>query len=132
METYFCNFCRHIFEANLDQQTMHVVDGVQPMGWRWQGWRWQPIYHSPNDITLTLWVVGLALVICPAGIVALGAYLFPPLEGTHQGNWPVVWALATGLVHTMMVGWLIAEHYQFPLYVLLKIRLRRLVEGLPG
>ncbi len=132
MDAYACNFCRHIFEANLDQQTVHVVDGVQPMGWRWQGWRWQPIYQSPNDITLTLWVVGLALVVFPAGLVALGGYLFPPLENTTQINWSLIWALATLLVHSAMVGWLIAEHYQFPPYVLAKIRLQRLLERLPS
>jgi hypothetical protein len=77
-------------------------------------------------------VVGLALVVCPAGIVALGGYLFPPLEDTTQVNWSLVWALATLLVHSVMVGWLIAEHYQFPPYVLAKIRLRRFLERLPG
>jgi hypothetical protein len=132
MDAYACNFCRHILEANLDQQTVHIVDGVQPMGWRWQGWRWQPIYQTPSDITLTLWVVGLALMVFPAGIVALGGYLFPPREGTTQVNWSLVWATATLLVHSVMVGWLIVEHYQFPPYVLAKIRLRRWLERLPG
>ena len=46
------------------------------MGWRWLGWRWQPLYQSSADVTITLWVVGIALMILPAGIVALGAYLF--------------------------------------------------------
>ncbi|MFZ4675399.1 MAG: hypothetical protein ACOYM4_06830, partial [Nodosilinea sp.] len=44
MDAYACSFCRHIFAVNLDQQTVHVVDKVQSMGWRWQGWRWQPLY----------------------------------------------------------------------------------------
>ena len=61
MDAYACNFCRHILEANLEQQTVHIVDGVQPMGWRWLGWRWQPLYQSSADVTITLWVVGIAI-----------------------------------------------------------------------
>ncbi|MEA5448941.1 hypothetical protein VB780_10205 [Leptolyngbya sp. CCNP1308] len=132
MDAYACSFCRHIFEVNLEQQTVHVVDSVQPMGWRWQGWRWQPLYQSRGDITLTLWLIGLALVILPAGIVALGGYIFPPLEATAGMNWSMVWALGTLAAHSAMVGWLIAEHHQFPIYVMAKIRLQRLLERLPG
>lgn len=125
MDAYACNFCRHILEANLEQQTVHIVDGVQPMGWRWQGWRWQPIYQSSQDVTLTLWGVGLALIIFPAGIIALGGYMFPPLEETAEVNWSMVWAGITLMAHSAMVGWLLAEHYQFPPYVLAKVWLRR-------
>lgn len=132
MEAYACNFCRHILEVNLEQQTVHVVDGVQPMGWRWLGWRWQPLYQGRTDVTLTLWIVGLALTVIPASIVALGGYLFPPLEETAGISWSLVWAMGTLIAHGAMVGWLIAEHYQFPLYVLAKIRLRRWLERAPG
>lgn len=132
MDAYACSFCRHIFDVNLGQQTVHVVDSVQPMGWRWQGWRWQPLYQSRSDITLTLWLVGLALTIFPAGIVALGGYVFPPLDESTGVNWSLVWAGGTLVAHSTMVGWLIAEHYQFPVYVMTKIRLQRLVNRLPG
>ncbi|MGB3200620.1 MAG: hypothetical protein WBA99_06950 [Nodosilinea sp.] len=132
MDAYACSFCRHIFDVNLDQQTVHVVDSVQPMGWRWQGWRWQPLYQSRSDITLTLWLVGLALVIFPAGIVALGGYVFPPLDASTSINWSLVWAVGTLFAHGTMVGWLVAEHYQFPFYVMTKIRLQRLMARLPG
>jgi hypothetical protein len=125
MDTFACSFCRHILEANLEQQTVHIVDGAQPMGWRWLGHNWQPIYQGRADITLMLWVVGTVLMIFPAGIVALGAYMFPPLEGTTGPNWPMLWAIGTLLVHGTMVGWLVAEYYQFPPYVMAKIRLQR-------
>lgn len=130
MDAYACDFCRHILEANVEQQTVHIVDGVQPMGWRWLGWRWQPIYHTSADLTLTLWIAGGALMVLPAGIVAMGAYLFPPLEPYDGIQWSLVWATGTLVAHTLMVGWLIAEHYQFPPYVLAKIRLQRLVDRL--
>ncbi|WP_017300050.1 hypothetical protein [Nodosilinea nodulosa] len=132
MDAYACSFCRHIFDVNLDQQTVHVVDSVQSMGWRWQGWRWQPLYQSRSDITLTLWLVGLALIVFPAGIVALGGYVFPPLDESAGINWSMVWAIGTLVAHGTMVGWLVAEHYQFPVYVMTKIRLQRLINRLPG
>jgi hypothetical protein len=132
MDVYACDFCRHIFDVNLDQQTVHVVDSAQSMGWRWQGWRWQPLYQSQGDITLTLWLVGLALVIFPAGLVALGGYVFPPLDEGAGINWSLAWAVGTLVAHGSMVGWLMAEHYQFPIYVMTKIRLQRFVERLPG
>jgi hypothetical protein len=132
MDAYACNFCRHILEANLDQQTVHLVDGIQPMGWRWQGWRWQPLHHPAADLTLTLWIVGLALILFPAGLVVLGGYVFPPLDEADQGHWSLVWASITLLAHTAMVGWIIAEHYQFPYSVLAKVRVQRLLARLPG
>lgn len=132
MDAYACSFCRHIFDVNLDQQTVHVADSLQPMGWRWQGWRWQPLYQSRGDITLILWLVGLALVIFPTGIVALGGYVFPPLDSRDGINWSLVWALGTLAAHGTMVSWLVAEHYQFPFYVMTKIRLQRLIDRLPS
>jgi hypothetical protein len=127
MDAYACDFCRHILQANLEQQTVHIVDGVQPMGWRWLGWRWQPLHHRSTDLTLALWVVGIALTTLPAGMITLGTYLFPPLEPSEGVQWSLVWAAITLVAHTVMVGWLIAEHYQFPPYVLAKIRWQRLL-----
>lgn len=132
MDAYACSFCRHIFDVNLPRQTVHVVDGLQSMGWRWQGRRWQPIYQGGGDVALTLWLVGLVLVVFPAGLVALGGYMFPPLEASAGITWSLAWALGTLAAHGTMVGWLMAEHYQFPIYVMVKIRLQRLLERLPA
>lgn len=137
MDTYACSFCRHIFDVNLAGQTVHVVDGLQPMGWRWQGRRWQPIYQGGSEVALTLWLVGGVLMIFPTGLVALGGYMFPPLvenAGAQHAdiNWSLVWAMGTLAAHGTMVGWLMAEHYQLPIYVLAKIRLQRFFARLPA
>ncbi|MGF1518158.1 MAG: hypothetical protein ACFCVB_10185 [Nodosilinea sp.] len=137
MDTYACNFCRHIFDVNLAGQTVHVVDGLQPMVWRWQGRRWRPIYQGGSEVALTLWLVAGVLVIFPAGLVALGGYMFPPLVesiGAQNAgvNWSVAWAIGTLTAHGTMVGWLMAEHYQLPIYVLAKIRLQRFLARLPA
>ncbi|HEY9761980.1 MAG TPA: hypothetical protein V6D07_05615 [Trichocoleus sp.] len=130
MDAFACNFCRHIFEANLEQQTVHVVDSSQPMTWRWIGNRWQSVYQGQWDMTLMLWVVVVALVIVPAGLVATSAYVFPPLEGSPGEQLPLYWAAGTLIIHLLMVLWLLAEYYQAPLYVSAKIRLRHWIEQL--
>lgn len=132
MDVFACNFCRHIFEVNLEQQTVQVVDSTQPMVWRWGGHRWQPVYQGNWDMTLMLWVVLLALMIVPAGLVAASAYVFPPLEGSTGQHFPLYWAIGTLITHAIMVFWLLAEYYQAPLYVSTKIRLRRWIEQLSG
>ncbi|HEY9735870.1 MAG TPA: hypothetical protein V6D06_06290 [Trichocoleus sp.] len=128
MDTFACNFCRHIFELNLEQQTVQVVDSSQPLAWRWLGHRWQSVYQGQWDMTLMLWVVVVALVLVPAGLVATSAYVFPPLEGSPGEHLPLYWAIGTLLIHLFMVLWLLSEYYQAPLYVAAKIRLRRWAE----
>ncbi|MEB3338680.1 MAG: hypothetical protein VKJ46_14520, partial [Leptolyngbyaceae bacterium] len=53
----------------------------------------------------------------------MAAYIFPPLEG-DTWQFPVLWAGLTFLLHFTLVTWLMVEHYQFPLYVTLKVKLR--------
>ena len=129
MDAFACSFCRHIFEANLSQQTVRVVDNAQPMAWRWTGQRWRPVHHGQQDITLILWISGMVLTFVPSGLVATSAYIFPPLEGSPGSAWPTIWAFATLISHALMVGWLMVEYYQLPLYVTAKVWLRRLVSG---
>lgn len=132
MDAYACNFCRHIFEANLAQQSVQVVDSSQPMAWQWIGHRWQSIYQGKWDMTLMLWVVAVALVLVPAGLVATSAYVFPTLEGSPGARLPLYWTGGTLVLHLLMVLWLLAEYYQAPVYVAAKIRLRRWAEQISG
>lgn len=127
VDAYGCSLCRQILSVNLDQQTVYRLDRPDSLGWRWQGQRWQRQHHGPQAATLTLWVLGLMLVTLPATIVALGGYMFPPLEGTPGVNGAWVWAALTLTSHGLMVGWLLAEHHQPPLYRLLQIRVERLL-----
>ena len=82
MDTFACNFCRHIFEANLEEQTLHIVDSSEPFGWRWLGQRWQPI-HQQDGVAVALGATAILLLVLPTGLVAGSAYLFPPLEGSY-------------------------------------------------
>jgi hypothetical protein len=126
MDAFACNFCRHIFTANLHNQSVQVVDSSQPMSWRWTGQNWQVAYRDDGNLTAFIWLVGSAMVVLPAAIVWLATYTFPPLPGSPWDWFPRVWVGCTFLVHLFMVTWLMAEHYQFPIYVSGKVRLRSL------
>ncbi|GAB4381470.1 MAG: hypothetical protein Kow00121_40090 [Elainellaceae cyanobacterium] len=124
MDAFACSFCRHIFTANLQNQSVQVVDSSQPMSWRWNGRNWKATYQDDPNLTFMVWVVGAVLVILPAAIVWLMSYIFPPLSGSPWAWFPSVWLGFTFGVHLLMVTWLLAEHYQLPLYISSRIRLR--------
>ena len=126
MDAFACNFCRHIFTANLPAQSIQVVDSAQPMSWRWNGRNWRMVYQDDFNLTVVIWAVGLALVSLPTSIVWLSSQIFPPLEGSPGEVIPTIWVGLTFTVHLVMVLWLIAEHYQIPAYVSAKIQLRQL------
>ncbi|MBE9080182.1 hypothetical protein IQ241_23320 [Romeria aff. gracilis LEGE 07310] len=129
MDAFACDFCRHIFTANLSAQSLQVADSAQPMAWRWNGQRWRAAQRADLEVTALIWLFGLSLACFPTGIIALSNYIFPPLESSSQ-SFPLVWTGLTFLIHGSLVFWLLAEHYQWPPYITAKIRLRRLSERL--
>jgi len=129
MDAFSCNFCRHIFTINLQNQTVQVVDSAQPLSWRWNGRSWQSTHRDDPSLTAVVWFAGLVLVLLPGSIVGLMAYLFPPLPGSLWSWFPVLWLACTFGVHLLMVGWLIAEHYQIPIYVASRVRMRSWLGG---
>ena len=124
-EAFACNFCHHIFTANLQKQLIQVVDSSQPMTWRWTGSTWKGTHQRDTELTFVLWVVAIALIALPPFLVWLSAHTFPPAEGS-TGSWiPTAWIGLAFLSHLILVGWLIAEVYQFPIYAVVKVKLRR-------
>jgi hypothetical protein len=124
MDAFACDFCRHIFTPNLHEQTVQVVDSSQPMGWRWSGKNWRPIYQDDFNLTFVIWTVGAGLVALPPSLVWLSSHTFPPMEGSRWSWMPSVWVGLTLTLHFLLVLWLITEHYQFPFYVSLKVKLQ--------
>lgn len=124
-DAFACDFCRHIFTTNVAEQTVQVVDSSQPMSWRWNGQHWRTAYQDDRPLALVIWLMCLVLVSVPSGLIWLSAYIFPPLPGSRWAWFPSLWAGSAFFIHLSMVGWLLAEYYQFPLYVASKIRLRR-------
>lgn len=126
MDVFACNFCNHLFTANLEQQTLHAADSSQPMAWRWTGGTWRSIHQKMDDTTGLIWFIALVLVIFPPAIIGLCAYMFPPINSTSW-NFPILWTGLTFLVHASLVSWLLVEYYQVPAYIALKTQLRQFV-----
>lgn len=129
MDAFACDFCRHIFTANLLEQSIHVEDSSQPMTWRWNGLNWKAANQLDMDLTIVVWLVGVALVLLPPALIWLSSHTFPPMQGSTWAWFPSVWIGLTFLAHFTFVAWLLAEHYQLPFYVTYKIRLRHALGG---
>jgi len=127
MDAFACDFCRHIFTANLLAQSVQVVDSSQPMSWQWNGCNWRVAYRDESNMTVVIWLVSGALTILPPSLVWLSAHTFPPSPHSAWAWFPTVWVGCTFLIHFLMVSWLMIEHYQVPLYISSKIRFQQLL-----
>ncbi len=121
MDLFACDFCRHMFTANLQTQSVQLADSLQPMAWQWTGRRWRAAYQADTAAVL-VWVFAIALVIAPAAIISLSNYVFPPSGGL---KFVVMWVALTGLSHGIISGWLLAEYHRWSWYVSSRIRLQR-------
>ncbi|MFM7471358.1 MAG: hypothetical protein ACKO5P_07635 [Nodosilinea sp.] len=130
MEAYSCDLCQQILAINSEQQALYRLDISPAQGWRWQGQRWRSLHSPAPQTTLTLALISLILVVFPAGLVALAAYLFPPLDPTGRITWTWGWAGLTLILHSLMVAWLGAEVYQWPAYRLMQIGLNQIYRSL--
>ena len=127
MDAFSCSFCRHIFTANLHEQSVHVEDSSQPMTWRWTGRNWQAANQIDMDLTIVIWLVGVALVVLPPSLVWLSSHTFPPMAGSAWYWFPTVWVGLAFFSHLSFVAWLLAEHYQVPFYVAGKVRVQSMM-----
>lgn len=129
MEALACDFCRHIFTADLKRQSIRVEDISQPSVWRWNGRAWKMLRPQEGELVFALWLsAGVAIAILSATLLWLAAYIFPPLEGS-SGSWvPKIWPFVALLTHlSLFVLWPLAERYQLPLYIVLKVRIQALL-----
>jgi hypothetical protein len=127
MEAFACNFCRHIFTANLEQQILKMADSQLPLSWRWNGSRWQGTQGQGTELGWGSGIAAAAFVLLPTFLVGSGAYLFPPLPGSRLAWLPLFWVFLTFIAHLGFILWLVLEYYQFPLLLYLtSLRQRRM------
>lgn len=124
MEAFGCEVCGHIFTANLERQSIRVVDSSPPLNWRWTGRTWQATYREGASVGWGIWLAAAAFVTVPTAIVGLSAYLFPPLPESGLAWFPVFWTVLVSLSHLACVVWLLVEYYQFPVFAMLNNRWR--------
>lgn len=125
MDAFACSYCRHIFGASITEQTIRLADGIQPFQWRWDGRQWRPLQQADLELTLVVWLTGIALITLPPLLIWLPYHTFPPLPGSRWSQFPVLWLVGSFLSHLLVVLWLFLEHYQLPWYVATKIQLQR-------
>ena len=130
METLSCSFCRHVFSADLSLQILRVEDTLPKSTWIWNRDRWTTQTPRDSDLTYLVWFTSAFLIIIPALMIGLPAYVFPPIGGLQLNSFSIVWGEMTVGLHSLIAAWLLVEHYQLPSYVAAKITLDRTIEQL--
>lgn len=115
MDAFACNFCHHIFTANLEQQTLKMADSQLGLTWYWDGRKWRNVQQKGQEITGNYWWAGLIFILLPTILVGSAVYLFPPLPGSRLAWFPWFWVILTFTAHSLCLLWLVIEYYQFPL-----------------
>lgn len=121
MDVFACDFCRHIFTANLQTQSVQLADSTQPRAWYWSGGQWRTAYQRDTSAYL-VWIFCSGLTAVPVTMIALSNYVFPPLESS---DFPLMWTGLTLLFHVLMAGWLLAEYHRWPWYIANRVRWQR-------
>ncbi|ELR97537.1 hypothetical protein [Gloeocapsa sp. PCC 73106] len=124
MEAFSCNFCEHLFTADLDRQLLTAVDTQLPLTWQWNRTNWTRINPEGVKIGWSYLILGILWVILPTAIVGFASYLFPPLPGSGLSWFPLFWTIVTFLSHFICLIWLLLEYYQFPVRLYLQAVLR--------
>ena len=125
-EAFGCNVCRHIFTLQLEQQTLKMVDREPPLVWRWTGKTWESDRLGDLEVSWIYWFFAITFVCFPPSLIGLSALIFPPISGSVWSWFPLIWTGLTFFTHLLLILWLIAEAYQFPLLLILKIQWQRI------
>lgn len=125
MEAFACNFCSHIFTANLEKQLLEMVDSQISLTWRWDGRGWKGIQREEMEPSWLYWIAGAIFLFLPPGITGLASYLFPPSPGDNLSWFPSFWTLLVFLSHLTLLVWLVVEYYQFPVFIYLRVLKQR-------
>ena len=121
MDAMACDFCSHIFTANLEKQQLKMPSRQPPLIWRWNGRRWTGAHLEGVELGWGYWLAAIGLVVLPTGLVGLTTYTFPPTPGTLFSWLPYVWTGLAFLSHLGIIGWLVVEFYQFPIGAYLRV-----------
>ncbi|NEP80688.1 MAG: hypothetical protein F6K39_22445 [Okeania sp. SIO3B3] len=119
MDAFACNFCNHIFTADLVRQSLKIADSSSNLSWRWNGRNWKVDY--PNvELSWIIKLLAVVFVILPTTLIGLTAYFYPPIPGTPLCWLPRVWTVLTFLFHLLIIVNIFIDYYQFPVRLYLK------------
>lgn len=104
MDTYACNFCRHILSLDINQQTARLEDSAMVFRWQWTGDHWRSLNTPPVNLTYTAILLAILLITLPPALIWLGYQIFPPLSSDPRAHWfPLFWVGLTFVAHTIIV-----------------------------
>lgn len=124
--TMACDCCRHIFTVDWESQQLKMIDRHPPLIWYWSGKTWKGVHLEGVEWGWEAWIFAFGLILLPTTIVGLTAYTFPPEPGSTLSWLPVAWTGLTFLSHLAIILWLVAEFYQFPIRIYLRVRRQQL------
>ncbi|WP_013323208.1 hypothetical protein [Gloeothece verrucosa] len=127
MDAFACNFCNHIFSADLEQQVIQMADSQLALKWRWNGRSWQSVKSEGVELSWGYWIAGMMFILLPTAIVSLSVYLFPPLPESRLSWLPIFWIVLTLVSHLCCLIWLIIEYYQFPIFRYFRVITNRML-----
>ncbi|MDJ0553491.1 MAG: hypothetical protein QNJ68_03445 [Microcoleaceae cyanobacterium MO_207.B10] len=119
MDAFSCNFCNHIFTADLVEKSLKIADSYSPLVWRWNGRRWEG-NHPNMKWSWAIKLLAVAFVLLPTTLMGLAAYTFPPMPGSTLCWLPIVWTGLTFISHLIIMVSLVISYYQFPLKLYLQ------------
>lgn len=127
MDALACNFCQHIFTANLEKQQLQMADRQPPLTWSWNGRAWVGAHLKGVDLGWGYVLTAALLIILPPTLIGLAAYTFPTTPSSTLFWLPALWTVLAFLSHLAIVGWLVIEFYQFPVGMYLRAMRQRLL-----
>ncbi|MBW4665587.1 MAG: hypothetical protein KME01_15560 [Chroococcus sp. CMT-3BRIN-NPC107] len=124
MEAMACQFCHHIFTANLEKQQLQMADRQPPLTWRWDGKSWSQRRLKDVEIGWGYTLGAIAFVILPTTLIGITVYARPPLLSSPLSWFPVFWMGLTFCLHLGIIAQLVIEFLDFPFWAYLNRKLQ--------
>jgi len=118
MDALACSTCRHIFEADLAQQVIHLAGSRSPLSWRWSGQTWLPA--DGQGLSLVDKLLAVLVVSLPTLLIGLSAYSFHPHPTNFLDWFPFVWTGLTFICHLACVLGVLISYYQISLWAMVR------------
>jgi len=125
MDAFSCNFCNHIFTADMARQSLKIADSSPALSWKWNGKKWKAD-HPQVEWNWAIQLLAVGFILLPTTLIGLSAYFFPPIPGTPLCWLPIFWTGLTFLSHSAIIVNIVIDYYQFPVKLYLKALVRNL------
>ena len=119
MDAFSCNFCNHIFTADLVKQSLKIADASSPLSWKWNGKKWKAD-HPQVEWSWVIQLLAVGFILLPTTLIGLSVDFFPPTPVTPLCWLPIFWIGLTFLSHLAIIVNILIDYYQFPVKLYFK------------